>query len=246
MVDCEIEGGGEQVGEAGEIVGAETAADAERSEGRIGEDDALARAALELDGEFGERLAAEAQQRGLPGEGAGNFLGGGGGDDDRGGGRDGRERDDGALAGTQQRDRLAGDGRVGGRGLGGGFELHDAFGDEDVDGGGLEVDVEGGADRADIDIAGADDEGPCGIFGDGEMGFAAREEDAAFSGCEVLGDFAAGVELDDGAVGEGELARGGGGRAGLWRYGCRGVAGLAPPASGGRPRTVRAGRRPRC
>jgi hypothetical protein len=34
-----------------------------------------------------------------------------------------------------------------------------AFRDEHVDDGGLEIDVEGGADRADIDVAGADDEG---------------------------------------------------------------------------------------
>ena len=84
VVDVEIEGGGEQVREAGEVIGAETAADAERSEGRIGEDDALARAALELDGEFGERLAAETQQRRLPGEGAGDVVGGCGGHDDGG------------------------------------------------------------------------------------------------------------------------------------------------------------------
>ena len=71
-VDVEIEGRGEQVGAAGEVGGAEAAADAERREGGIGEDDALAGAALKFENEFGERRAAEAQQRRLPGEGAGN------------------------------------------------------------------------------------------------------------------------------------------------------------------------------
>ena len=72
------------MGEARKVVSAETAAHAERSEGGIGEDDALSGAALKFEDEFGERLAAEAQERGLPSEGAGNFVGGGGGHDDRG------------------------------------------------------------------------------------------------------------------------------------------------------------------
>ena len=61
MFDFEIEGGGEKVGEARKVVGAETAADAERRVRGIGEDDALAGAAFELERELGERLAAEAQ-----------------------------------------------------------------------------------------------------------------------------------------------------------------------------------------
>ena len=84
VVNFEIEGGGEKVREAGEVIGAETAADAERCEGRIGEDDALAGTALEFEDELSERRAAEAQQWRLPGESAGNFVGGGGGDDDGG------------------------------------------------------------------------------------------------------------------------------------------------------------------
>ena len=82
VVDFEVEGGGEQLGEAFEVVSAETAADAERGEGGIGEDDALAGAALEFEDEFGEGRAAEAQERGLPREGAGDFVGGGRRDDD--------------------------------------------------------------------------------------------------------------------------------------------------------------------
>ena len=82
MFDFEIEGGGEKVGEARKVVGAETAADAERREGRIGEDDALAGTALEFEDELSERRAAEAQQRRLPGEGAGDVVGGCGGHDD--------------------------------------------------------------------------------------------------------------------------------------------------------------------
>ena len=85
VVDFEVEGGGEEMGKSFKVVCTETAADAERREGGIGEDDALAGAALEFEDEFGERRAAEAQERGLPGEGAGNFVGGGGGHDDRGG-----------------------------------------------------------------------------------------------------------------------------------------------------------------
>jgi len=133
---------------------------------------------------FGERLAAEAQERGPPGEREGDFVGAGGGDDDGGGGRcsgggRGSEGDDGTLVGheVERLDRKTLK-RVGVNAL----HLGDgsfAFGDEDVDGGGLEIDVEGGADGADIDIAGADDEGAGGVFGDGEMRFAAREEDAA-------------------------------------------------------------------
>lgn len=84
VLDIEINGGGEEVGEAGEVVGAETAADAERGEPGIGEEDALAGAALEFEYEFGQGRAAEAQQRGLPREGAGDFFGGGGGDNDGG------------------------------------------------------------------------------------------------------------------------------------------------------------------
>ena len=215
--------------EAGKVVGTEAAADAERRKGGIGEDDALAGAALEFEDEFGERLAAEAQERGLPGEGAGNFVGRSGGDDDGGGGRcrgggRGSEGNDGALVGheVERLDRKTLK-RVGVNALHPDF----AFGDENVDGGGLEVNVDGGADGADIDIAGADDEGAGGIFGDGEMRFAAGEEHAALGDGELLDHFAAGVELDDGAVGEGELARtggwcgGGGGREGR-RGKCRG------------------------
>ena len=84
MFDFEIEGGGEKVGEARKVVGAETAADAERREGRIGEDDALAGTALEFEDELSERRAAETQQRGLPGESAGDVVGGCGGHDDGG------------------------------------------------------------------------------------------------------------------------------------------------------------------
>ena len=182
---------------------------------------------MEFEDELGERLAAEAQERGLPGEGAGDFLGAGGGDDDGGRGRcrggvRGSEGDDGTLVGyeVERLDRKTRK-RVGVNAL----HLGDgnfAFGDEDVDGGGLEIDVEGGADGADIDIAGAHDEGAGGVFGDGEMRFAAGEEDAALGGGELFDHFAAGVELDDGAVREGELARGGGRAGGGGREGRRG------------------------
>ena len=176
--------------EAGEVVGAEAAADAERRGGGIGEDDALAGAALKFENEFGERRAAEAQQRRLPGEGARNFFGGGGGYDDGGGGRDRREGNDGTLVGheVERLDRKTLK-RVGDNAL----HLGDgnfAFGDEDVDGGDPEVDIKRGGDGADIDVAGADDEGPCGIFGDGEIRFAARGEDAAFGSGERFDDLA--------------------------------------------------------
>lgn len=84
MFDFEIEGGGEEVREAGKVVGTEAAADAERREGRIGEDDALAGTALEFEDELSERRAAEAQQWRLPGEGEGDVVGGCGGHDDGG------------------------------------------------------------------------------------------------------------------------------------------------------------------
>ena len=84
MVNFEIEGGREGLGKTREVVGAETSADAERREGGIGEDDALAGAALKLEDEFSERRSAEAQQGSLPGESAGDVVGGCGGHDDGG------------------------------------------------------------------------------------------------------------------------------------------------------------------
>ena len=50
--------------------------------------------------------------------------------------------------------------------------MDDALGNEDVDCGGLEVDIKRGADGADVDVARLNDEGACGVFGDGEMRFA--------------------------------------------------------------------------
>ena len=81
-----------------------------------------------------------------------------------------------------------------------------AFSDKHVDGGGLEVDVERGADGADVHVAGADDEGAGGILGDGKVSLASGETDLAGGGGELFDDFAARVELDDRAVGKGDGA----------------------------------------
>ena len=84
MVDFEIEGGGEQVREAGEVVGAETAADAERREGGIGEGELEGIVAVELGDHFRQGCGGKLEEARLPREGA-RDLGGGDGD-----GREGR------------------------------------------------------------------------------------------------------------------------------------------------------------
>lgn len=185
------------MGEAVDIVGAEAAAEAQVGERGIGEHEAAAGGALEFGGQFGQRGAAETHQRLAPCEGlrdrsridAGNHQGG----------PVGGSAEGGAFAGVEG----GGVGRAGG-------ELDAALGDDHVDGGGLQIDVERGADGADLQGPGLDNERSGGIFGDGEVGFAAREGDVARGGGESLADFSAGVELHDRAVGERHQARRGG------------------------------------
>ena len=50
--------------------------------------------------------------------------------------------------------------------------MDDALGDEHVDRSREEVDIKRGADGADVDVARLNDEGACGVCGDGEMRFA--------------------------------------------------------------------------
>ena len=136
----------------------------------------------------------------------------------RGCGAGGAGGDEGAFTGDEQRD---GFGRGGGQEratVGGVVETDAALCDQDFDARGALADVEGGADRADGDGAGRDDEGACRVFGDREKHFAPHDAHAALAGGESGVDGGVGVELGDGAVGQVEfLERPDGGLGGVAR-----------------------------
>ena len=76
-----------------------------------------------------------------------------------------------------------------------------ALGDGDLDAAvGRVADVEGGADGAHGDAAGAHDEGARGVVGDGEVSFAGFELHVAFGGGEVHAHGARGVEFERRAI----------------------------------------------
>lgn len=203
--DADVAGGAEQVDEGFGVVGVEIAADGAGGEVGVGDFHLDATVAVEAFDDVGERGVVEHQSR--------RAIGGAFGRGEIGGERGGGEAvDEGAFAGDEE------DGFGGGR-VGAG-DLHLALGDEDLDAGGVAADVEGGADGADGDIAGAHDERPAGVFRDVEMGFAVLEVNAALGGGEGNLNLRGGAKDEGGAVGKVErlVLAGGGGVGGVGAF----------------------------
>lgn len=198
--ETEIEEADERV----EIVGAETAADQDGAGGIVGDEELAGIVAVKLRGHVAQRAIDEIEPHPLPGESVFELGGRDGAKLHAGGGRQRCVRAHESLLACGDAGELPADAlRIIGRGVG---ELYVAFGDEYGDGLGLSLHRERGADRADRELVGGDDERPRCIPGDEEVRFAAHELDPARVAAELDAHFRAGVEFDAGAVFEREVA----------------------------------------
>ena len=164
----------------------------------------LAVAQVEFGDYRGERQVVEHQAHALPGECSLDLSGGECRDH---GGQAGRSGIDRRLLARAEGGRR---GRCGGGRTAGEFDLHLAFGDEDVDHVGGATHIEGGANRAyGHGAADLDDKRTLRIFRDGEVGFAPDQPDPSLAGSEGGFEGAALIGLHHRSVVQRHALRGG-------------------------------------